>query len=79
MPQLVPPPPLGLAIEEDAWSQFFELLRKQINQPSYYSAAADPGTAGVPNGTWSVWKNTTSGQVRVWANDNGVMKSVLLV
>lgn len=78
MPQLVPPPPRGSPFTSDSWQQFFELLRKQINEPPYYSAAVDPGTAGVPVGTWSVWKNTTSGQVRVWANDNGVMKSVLL-
>jgi len=78
MPQLVPPPPLSAEWASEPWKQFFEVLRKQVNQPPFYSAAVDPGTGGVPSGTWSVWKNTTSGQVRVWANDGGVMKSVLL-
>lgn len=79
MPQIVPPAPIGQELSEDMWSQFFELLRKQVNQPAFYAQTTDPGVAGVPSGTWSVWKNTTSGQVRVWANDNGVMKSVQLV
>lgn len=78
MPQLVPPPPFGSQFEETVWQQFFELIRKQANQPVFYSQATNPGTAGVPNGTWAVWKNTTSGEVRLWANDGGVMKSVLL-
>lgn len=78
MPQLVPPPPIGMDFDDTVWTQFFELLRKMANQPVFYSQSTNPGTAGVPNGTWSVWKNTTSGEVRLWANDGGVMKSVLL-
>lgn len=79
MPQLVPPPPFGSDFEATVWQQFFEILRKQSNQPVFYAQATDPGVSGVPSGTWSVWKNTTSGQVRLWANDGGVMKSVQLV
>jgi hypothetical protein len=79
MPQIVPPVPLGEAFESDVVSQFLEFLRKQANQPVFYSQTTDPGTAGVPSGSWSIWKNTTSGQVRLWANDGGVMKSVQLV
>lgn len=78
MPQLIPPPPFGSEFGSLSWIQFFELLRKQINQPPFYAATTDPGTAGVPSGTWAVWKNTTSGLVKVWANDGGVMKSVTL-
>jgi hypothetical protein len=78
MPQLVPPPPLGEEFEHVSWQQFFEILRKQVNQPAYYSQSTDPGTTGVPSGTWSVWLNTTSGVLKIWANQAGVMKSVTL-
>lgn len=78
MPQLVPPPPLSAEWGEDVWKQFFELLRKQTNAPVFYAQTTDPGTAGVPSGTWAVWKNTTTGDVKLWINDGGVMKSVTI-
>lgn len=79
MPQIVPPAPTSSETDSPEFGQFFELVRKQCNTPVFYSQATDPGTAGVPSGTWSMWKNTTSGQVRLWVNDGGVMRSVQLV
>lgn len=78
MPQIVPPVPQGVEWGEDVVVQFLEAMRNQVNQPRFYSQTTDPGTVGVPNGTWSMWKNTTSGLVKLWVNDGGVMKSVLL-
>jgi len=78
MPQLIPPPPLGEEFEATAWQQFFEILRKQVNQPAYYAQATDPGAAGVPSGTWSIWLNTSSGVLKLWANQSGTLKSVTL-
>lgn len=78
MPLLVPPPPLGAPFDGGEWAQFFELLRKQVNAPVFYAQPTDPGTTGVPSGTWSVWLNTTSGTMKVWANQNGVLKSTTL-
>lgn len=78
MPQIIPPPPTGEEFQSVSWQQFFEILRKQVNTPAFYAQSTDPGAAGVPSGTWSVWKNTTSGLVKVWANDNGTLKSVTL-
>lgn len=78
MPQLVPPVPAQSETDSPEYLQFLELLRKQANQPVFYASTADPGVAGVPSGSWAVWKNTTSGLVKLWANDNGVMKSVTL-
>ena len=79
MPQIVPPVP---STEEDhtasVWTQFFQELRRMANQPVFYASTADPGTTNVPNGTWAVWKNTTSGIVKLWVNDGGVMKSVTI-
>lgn len=74
----VPTVPNGASYESAVFQQWLELLRKQANQPTVNRQATDPGTTGVPVGTWSVWKNTTSGLVKVWTNDGGVMKSVTL-
>jgi len=78
MPTPVPPVPFQMDFESDVWKQFFEVIRKQINQPVFYAQSTDPGTTGVPSGTWSVWKNTTSGVVKLWVNDGNVMKSVTI-
>lgn len=78
MATVIPPVPVGEPFEEAVWIQFFELLRKQTNNHTFYSQSTDPGTAGVPSGSWSVWKNSTSGQVKLWVNDGGVMKSILI-
>lgn len=78
MPALIPPPPIASELDTPEWGQFFELVRKQLNAPVFYSSAVNPTTADVPNGSWLLWKNTGSGQVRIWANDGGVLKSALL-
>ena len=78
MPQLVPPPPQGGDNEDVAWQQFYSMLRKQANEPTFYAQSTDPGTAGVKSGTWSVWLNTTSNVLKLWANFNGTMRSVTL-
>jgi hypothetical protein len=48
----------------------------------YYSGAGDPTTATTPwnngSGYCALWRNTTTGQVRLWANNNGTMVSVAL-
>lgn len=78
MPQLVPPVPIWSQYGDAEVNQFLEIMRRLVNTPQFYSQSTDPGVAGVPTGTWSVWKNTTSGNVRLWVNDGGVMKSVLI-
>jgi hypothetical protein len=45
---------------------------------SITSAAADPTTTNITAGNWALYKNTTSGLLKLWANDGGTMKSVLL-
>ena len=42
------------------------------------TAAANPTTSDIPAGQCKLWLNTTSGQLRLWANDSGTMKSVQL-
>jgi len=40
--------------------------------------AGDPNTTDLAASKWAVYKNTSTGQVRLWVNDGGTMKSVLL-
>lgn len=42
------------------------------------TSTVDPVAADIAAGTGKLWKNTTSGQLKLWANDGGTMKSVLL-
>lgn len=42
------------------------------------SGAADPTGTDIPDGEFRVWKNTTSGVLKLWANDGGALKSVTL-
>ncbi len=44
---------------------------------SIREAAANPTTTDIAPGDAHLWKNTTSGQLRLWANDGGTLKSVL--
>lgn len=42
------------------------------------SLTANPTTSDIAAGKWQVVKNTTNGEVRIWVNDGGTMKSALL-
>lgn len=42
------------------------------------SLSSDPTASEIGASQWALYKNTTSGEVRLWANDSGTMKSVLL-
>lgn len=43
-----------------------------------YQSAVDPTTTDIPDGTSTVWKNTTSGVVKLWANNGGALIGVAL-
>ena len=45
---------------------------------SINSSASDPTTSNITAGNWALYKNTTSGLLKLWANDGGTLKSVLL-
>lgn len=58
----------------------YHLTALQYNQAtSVLSKSSDPGTSDILTGTWALYKNTTTGDVKLWANDGGTMKSVALV
>lgn len=42
------------------------------------SSASDPTTANITASNWAIYKNTTSGLVKLWVNDAGTMRSVTI-
>lgn len=38
------------------------------------TGASDPTSTEIPNGKFTMWKNTSSGEIRMWVNDGGTMK-----
>ena len=45
---------------------------------SFYTSASDPTSTDITDGCFSVWKNSGTGTIKLWANDGGTMKSVSL-
>lgn len=45
---------------------------------NYASGAADPTTSTLTSGNWQVYRNTTTGVVKLWANNAGTLVSVAL-
>lgn len=78
MYQRVQPVPADVDINSDVMRQFMEDLRRAINQPLLQSSAVNPTATNIDPSSYLVWKNTASGEVRLWVNDNGTLKSVLL-
>lgn len=52
---------------------------EQARVAGVITKASDPTTADIVAGTWALYKNTTSGAVRLWTNDGGTMKSTILI
>ena len=50
----------------------------QAGQIEMQSKATDPIASDIPSGYAAVYKNTTSGVVKLWVNDGGTFKSVTL-
>ncbi|WP_046865925.1 hypothetical protein [Microvirga massiliensis] len=42
------------------------------------TSPVDPVASDIPPGEFRIWKNTTSGTLRLWANDGGALRSTLL-
>jgi hypothetical protein len=49
-----------------------------VTNINYATGASDPTTTTLTTGNWQVYRNTTSGTIRLWANNNGTLVSVAL-
>lgn len=76
--QYIPPVPIDVDLNTEVMRQWMESVRSNINNPKSTPDLANPTTDDIPSGTAALWKNATSGEVRLWYNDGGVLKSVLL-
>ena len=67
------------SIQGGTAGEYNHLTNTQLTRAtSVISSASDPTTATIAASQWAIYKNTTSGTVKLWANDAGTMKSVLL-
>lgn len=48
------------------------------NRLTMQSSTVNPTTSNIADTDCQIWKNTTSGEVRLWVNDGGTLKSVQL-
>ena len=58
-----------------------EIFTDLIDSASFnetLTLSTDPGVNDIPANTWRVVKNSTSGSLKLWANDGGTLKSVVL-
>ena len=46
---------------------------------TWFSSASAPTATNIPAGNFTVWKNTTDGTVKLYANDGGTLKSIVLI
>lgn len=68
-----------LGIQGGSTTERYHLTNTQHSRATtMLSAAADPTTSTIGAGEWAIYKNTTSGDVKLWVNDGGTLKSVLI-
>ena len=62
-----------------SWQEWFKNVYVAINTPSYKIKAGVPVLADIPVGTWTMYKDSSGGTLKIYANDSGTLKSVSLV
>lgn len=55
-----------------------DFLKTVYDKFNLYSGSNNPTTTQVPQKQWILYKNTTTGEIRLWLNDGGVLKSILV-
>ena len=58
--------------------QYHLSATEQARVSGVISKAGDPTTSDITAGTWALYKNTSTGTIRLWTNDAGAMKGVTL-
>ena len=75
------PPPLRSILKDDpfVWNQWFmAVYDKVVRQGEVLQQPANPAVADIEANQWQIIKNTTTGVVKLWVNDNGTLKSITL-
>lgn len=66
-------------IQGGASTDYQHLTTAQVSVLSVKSKAGAPTTTDIPVSTWAIYKDTTLGTVKLYANDGGTIKSVSLI
>jgi hypothetical protein len=70
------PPPHEETLFPRIWTDWFRAVYRAI---VYFTIRSGiPTVSDLPNGTWMVYKDTAGGTLKIYANDNGTIKSVTL-
>lgn len=75
------PPPLRSILKDDpfVWNQWFMAIYNKVTQSgTVLQQTSDPVVADIAVNEWQIIKNTTTGVVKLWVNDNGTLKSTTL-
>lgn len=75
------PPPLRSILKDDpyVWNQWFMSVHDKLSkQGAVLQQSADPAVQDIDTNQWQIIKNTTTGVVKLWVNDNGTLKSITL-
>jgi len=68
-----------LSIQGGSASERYHLTATQHGRAtSMLSLVGDPTATEIPASEWAIYKNTTSGDVKLFVNDGGTLKSVTL-
>lgn len=67
------------SMQGGAAGEYYHLTAtQQARATTVISKAGLPTTSDIAAGTWAIYKDTSGGSVRLWANDGGTLKSVTL-
>lgn len=70
------PPPTRSDEGGTIWKAWFTKIHTFVT--TFQRQAGTPTTSDIPDGCWMVWKDTTGGTIKLYANDGGTIKSVTL-
>jgi hypothetical protein len=73
------PPPTRAEVTEYIWVTWFKQVQLKLTElTTFFSKAGAPTATDIPAGTWAIYKDTTGGTLKIYANDGGTIKSVTL-
>ena len=71
-----------LSLQGGTTNEYYHLTATQYTNlvsKTYQTKAGVPTTSDIAAGTWAIYKDTSGGTLKLYANDGGTIKSVALV
>ncbi len=75
MAKRLPPAPISANIGDFIWKAWFDQIGSSFNSIGGYliRSPTDPIAADIPVDGWALYKNTSTGVISIWVNDNGTI------